>query len=458
MQWERETKRAGRPSVRLVLDAAREAEEVLDREAGNHPSYADIRHRRGLLGLVQGDFDVAQREFEDALGIHPGYRAAYCGLRLTHLLQGRVPSGCVADGGVGEASAEEACWIQVDAAYCRRNEGKDPLDALTRGEGEETSSFYEHYAAAFALMEGKSADVRAHLEAAAAKSAIARRHLEDLRVLPWGETSSEIAHAHLGTLLWSPLAADLYAYLGNIYARNGLRTEALECFEKAFMVFPREADYGMHRAQIAIAAGEETEALELLKQAIEADPGCVDARIALGFEYASQGFADEARVQFEEAAKLAPGYADIRYNLGLLYVAGDSQEVALEQFRKALNLNRSYLPARHSMAALLCRMGRHEEGLREYEGMLRQGFQSADMLAQMGRAALALKQIDEALQYLERARFLNPDFVLTYYYLGQAYRRKGLKNKARSAWRRYLESAGELRPNLIEDEGGGPSS
>jgi predicted Zn-dependent protease len=104
------------------------------------------------------------------------------------------------------------------------------------------------------------------------------------------------------------------------------------------------------------------------------------------------------------------------------------------------------------MAALLCRLGRCAEGLTEYQAILRQGFQSADMLAQMGRAALALGQPDEALQYLERARYQNPEYVLTYYYLGQAYRRKGLRNKARSAWRRYLNGAADWHPRLAEED------
>jgi predicted Zn-dependent protease len=77
--------------------------------------------------------------------------------------------------------------------------------------------------------------------------------------------------------------------------------------------------------------------------------------------------------------------------------------------------------------------------LREYERVLRQGFQSADMLAKMGQAALDLGRTEEALQYLERASFVNPDYAPSYYFLGQAYKAKGLRNKARAAWRRHLE-------------------
>ena len=105
-----------------------------------------------------------------------------------------------------------------------------------------------------------------------------------------------------------------------------------------------------------------------------------------------------------------------------------------------------YLPARHSMSHLLCRVGRYAEGLQEYGRIVKQGFQSGDMLVQMGKASLALDRTDDALEYLERAIFLNPEFAPSYYYVGQAYQRKGLKNKARSAWRSYLERVNDWEP------------
>jgi len=158
-------------------------------------------------------------------------------------------------------------------------------------------------------------------------------------------------------------------------------------------------------------------------------------------------------MQLEAAASLAPGFADVRYNLGLLYDSEGRTEEAAAQYRRALQINPGYLPARQSLAALLCRTGRPEEGLLEYERVLRQGFQSADMLAKMGRAALELGRVEEALQYLERASFVNPDHALSYYYLGQAYRSKGLRNKARAAWRKHLERVSDwdaLRRGLVE--------
>ncbi|MBD3237812.1 MAG: tetratricopeptide repeat protein [Candidatus Eisenbacteria bacterium] len=436
----------GARQVRLILDASREAERVLERDAQLHPNYADIRHRLGLLRLARRDYEGAQREFEDALGIHPGYRAAHYALRLTWLLQGRCPDSDLPKAGAEWAAREEVCWSAVDQAYRLRLAEKDPAEALRGLDADWAPELGTHYLALFALRDGAVDVARSAFEDAAARSQIAGDVLRRLGLVPWSEESEERAYALSGGLVWSPLAVDLYTYIGRIYASHGLREEALRSFDHAYLVFPREAQHELYLSELASSAGEENEALAHLQRSVSSDPECTEAQIALGFEYASQGFADQARTAFRRAVELAPNYADVHYNLALLYVSSDEHDAALQEFAQALRLNPSYLPARHSMAALLCRLGRFADGLREYETILRQGFQSADMLAQMGRAALALDRPDSALHYLERAKFQNPEYHLTYYYLGQTYRRKGLRNKARSAWRRYLDGAAEWQP------------
>jgi tetratricopeptide (TPR) repeat protein len=434
------------PSVGLLLDAAQEAARVLEQEGRAHPTYADVRHRLGLLRLLRRDPQGGEREFEEAMGINPGYRAAYYGLRLARMVQGLPVEELRNPDSRSVTPPEEAAWRRIDQAYQRLGGGQDPLEVLKPGDDRADSLLCYHYAGFFSFGAGESATARRHLEKAAGMSLVTRRALERLGVLPWNEQDLSGIADGLGLLLWSPLAEDLYTYLAHIYARNGLREEAMECCERAYLVLPRDAQNAMYRAEIAMAFGEEQESIQLLTQAIEADPTSVPARIALAFENASQGFLDEARTQFQVAANLAPGYADVRYNLGLLYVGEGRSEEALAEFRRALALNPSYLPARHSMSHLLCRLGQYDEGLREYARIRKQGFESSDMLVQMGKAALALDRNDEALGYLERAIYLNPEFSPSYYYLGQAYQRSGFKNKARSAWRTYLEKANEWEP------------
>ncbi len=437
--------KAGFPTeVGLLLDAAKEAEKVLEQEARAHPTYADVRHRLGLLRLLRGDPAAGEREFEEALGINPGYRAAYYGLRQARMLQGMHPGEFVEAPASGLSRPEEASWRAVDEYYQSELNSQDGLPRSSDEDGGTAAALARHYAFYFALRHRDFTAAREQLAEAVSSSPAARESFSRLGFEPWpGDEAAEALAEHM---LWTPLAEDLYSYMARIYGRNGLREKAVDCYDRSYCVFPRRAQHAMYRAELAAAFGEERQAIALLTEAIEADPTCTPARIALGYEYASQGYLEEARTQFEVASTLAPGYADVRYNLGLLHVGEGRVDEALEEFRRALAMNPAYLPARHSMAHLLCRAGRCEEGLREYGRILKQGFQSSDMLVQMGKAAMALERPEEALQFLERAIFLNPEFAPSYYYIGQAYQRKGLKNKARSAWRSYLEKANDWEP------------
>ncbi len=431
-----------RANVRLLLDGTSEAEKALLRDAERHPTYADARYRLGLLFLVRGEYERALREFEDALGIHSDYRAAQYAVRLVRMLRGEkldepplLPAGVVAP--------DESLWCRVDEAYMRMTRGEEPGAIYENPPTACARLVNLHYEAGFAAKVGDLDRARAALEVAAAESETSREVLRRAGVVPWRPEAIEEIDSYLTGLVWSPLVADLYSYVGRIYARNGLAAEALEFYGKAFLLLPRPASYAMSLAEMACASGNEEESARLLTQAVEMDPTFVPARIALGFEYAAQGFAEEARTQFEVAAKLAPGYADVRYNLALLYASEGREEEAVEQLRAALGINPGYISARRALGWILCRMGRYEEGLAEYERLLRRGFQSPDILVQMGRAAIALERIDEALEYLQRASNLSPDYAPAYFYLGQAYQKRGLRNRARAAWRRYLERSEE---------------
>ncbi len=430
----------------LIVNGPNEAERLLEQLASVHPTYADIRYRLGLLQLSRGRHADAAREFEEALGIHPGYRQALGALRLAHMLEGKDPAPEMEMLEPSD-SATEPDWVIVDRAYAREMSGSDPLEAFRGLEG---SALRLHYAAAFAARRHDGAGVERLLREAARTHPASgeRMRIAGISCAPDGENSA----GDLGGLLWSPLAADLYAFLGKIYARNGLQQEADAHYARAYLVSPDEARHARHQAELAIARGEEERAIELLLSAVERDPRCAETRVALAFEYAAQGFPDEARTQFEVAANLAPGYADIRYNLGLLYAAEGRHDDALRQFRLALGLNPGYLPARRSLAGLLLRIGRPEEALREGERILRQGHASADLFVQMARACLALERDDEALDFLLRGQAQNADHAPVWYWLGQVYRRKRQRNKARSAWRRYLEKTGQWDPSSVGTE------
>jgi tetratricopeptide (TPR) repeat protein len=58
----------------------------------------------------------------------------------------------------------------------------------------------------------------------------------------------------------------------------------------------------------------------------------------------------------------------------------------------------------------------------------------------LAEAYLGLGRLDEAIAEYERLLRLNPHYALAHYHLGQAYERKGERERARAAYSRFLES------------------
>ena len=116
--------------VALQLDGMQVAVRSLEEQARLCPRYADIRFRLGLLHLARGAYAQAASEFEEALGIHPGYRAALRGLRLTDLLRGRLPEAPAPALDEDATPRDEGLWERSERAYRALAEGSDPIEAL----------------------------------------------------------------------------------------------------------------------------------------------------------------------------------------------------------------------------------------------------------------------------------------------------------------------------------------
>jgi len=268
--------RAGGPSG-LLIDAYREARQALRAELEHHPGYADLRQRLGLLHLALGEWPEAQASFEEALGIHPGYRAAYYGLRASLLLQGALDPRDEPNPPGDAPQTDEALWREIDRAYRDEASGKSPepegqaLPGLVRS----------HYAAAFAARRGDAAAARRHLLEASRESPTSARILAEAGLLrPEDEEIGDGALEALRSLLWLPFAEELYGYIGRTYAAGGMRAEAMASFDRAYLVRPSGAALACRQAEAAAHFGEEDRVLSLLREAVAAEPGYARAHRA----------------------------------------------------------------------------------------------------------------------------------------------------------------------------------
>jgi tetratricopeptide (TPR) repeat protein len=211
-----------------------ELEKRIDALLAKRPDSAHLHALRGRLALVQGQNDVAQREFARALELDAKDASALSGVALLAQAQGDLATAIVR---MNEAAAAEP------------------------GNGD-----YPYIAASLTLMQGDRAGaiqqletvLRLHPEQAGAANDLAFLLAEEGADLPRAQKYAERA------VRLHP-AAETIDTLGFVRLRQGAAEEAVSLFERALA---RKPDYATARYHLALALVEKGEP-EAAKKALE---------------------------------------------------------------------------------------------------------------------------------------------------------------------------------------------
>ncbi len=130
--------------------------------------------------------------------------------------------------------------------------------------------------------------------------------------------------------------------------------------------------------------------------------------------------------------------ADLKMELGELFQAQDDAQGARIAYEEALRYNDQNWVALNNLAYLLSdKLGLHSEAL-AYAKAATKLADTADTLDTLGWIYVQLKQYKQAIAELARSTRLNPNAALTYYHLGEAYRRNGQFIEAKDVFERGL--------------------
>ena len=206
-----------------------------------------------------------------------------------------------------------------------------------------------------------------------------------------------------------------------------------------------------------------SQAVSELQKAEEGDQDNAEIRFFYGRVLYDKGRYIEAREQFLACLKIQPDYRKARENLGLCQEAlGDSAEAA-QSYIMGMKSEEAQLGAKHGepfgyYGAMLVRLNRPEEALQ----VLRRGVSASPksfvVNFELGRALLALGQLQEAEHYLLTAEQLAPAYPRTYYLLGQVHQKQGHSSQAKQEFAKF-EQFNKGAENIgfpVTDREGGP--
>jgi len=180
-------------------------------------------------------------------------------------------------------------------------------------------------------------------------------------------------------------------------------------------------------------------AIAYFQQAIERDPSYAAAYSGLADCYSSLGFSfdvgsqrpmdvqPKAKSAALTAIALDDSLAEAHTSLAYVKLNYEWDWPAAEaEFRRSLELNPGYAHGHHWYAHLLLSSGRVNEALAESQRALELDQLSPIMNLHLGWHYLYSRQYDLALDQLAKTVELEPNYGLTYWYLGLVYEQKGM--------------------------------
>ena len=140
--------------------------------------------------------------------------------------------------------------------------------------------------------------------------------------------------------------------LGQMLQARGAIDEAVEQFEAAVAIRPKDAVANNALGGALLAKGDVDRAVKDFRVALASQPDYFDAHYNLGNAYAAQGKFSEAAEQFGDAAKLNPDDAMAQANLGTALVQLGRLDEARSHYQAALRIDSSNQLARENLQQL----------------------------------------------------------------------------------------------------------
>ncbi len=170
----------------------------------------------------------------------------------------------------------------------------------------------------------------------------------------------------------------------------------------------------------------------------------------LGHVLLAATFFDEAVLCYRHAEALQPSEATWPYLRGHASLRKGDREDAASAFERTLALKPDYLPARVWLGDVDLDLGRADAARTAYAAALARDPESAAALFGAGRAALASRAYDEAIERMEHALRVDPLASVVHYPLAMAYRGAGRPDKADALVQKRGNAAPELPDPLLQ--------
>jgi superkiller protein 3 len=210
-------------------------------------------------------------------------------------------------------------------------------------------------------------------------------------------------------LALDPKDANTYHGLGIVYRNLGQHAAALEAFQQAIALDPKDAYPHNGLGNVYRDLGQNAAALEAFQQAIALDPKYAYPHRGLGVLYRNLGQHAAALEAFQQAIALDPKYADAHYGLGNVYRDLGQHAAALEAFQQAIALDPKDADPHYGLGNVYSLLGHIDEARDAYQRAVELDPEAYGSMAGLARLERQAGNSEQATSWAARVRQLLPE-------------------------------------------------
>ena len=183
----------------------------------------------------------------------------------------------------------------------------------------------------------------------------------------------QVSYWHDGETLWSHALAHTEDNVIANYKlavsleRNGKTEQAIQQYQRALQVFPKDTDALINLGGILARRNQLESASALYRRALEIKPNFPEALTDLGIVFEKQGRVDAAIHHYIEALKAGPDYLEAHINIGIIMAKQGSLDAAAEYLQRAVQLCPDSAPAHFNLAVALAKQGQIEKAINHFQ-------------------------------------------------------------------------------------------
>jgi tetratricopeptide (TPR) repeat protein len=253
----------------------------------------------------------------------------------------------------------------------------------------------------------------------------------------------------------APLDPRPYFFSGIALAEAGNLSSAASELNEAVRLAPGQPEFVLSQANVLTRLGQKNLAVKALAifEKEELASQLTTPGLWLLFEvYGRLGMNEDALRMLEVLTKRSQQDPRINLERGRIYKAIGNLDLAQECFQDSIKESAENARAYFELGKVL---EQRNETLASKKALLeavRLDGSNVEYLHELGSVCLTLNEVDEALQYLEKAEPFGLTFPKIYYTLGQAYQRKGNHMKGAEYLKRVQEINLAQRKKEIRDQ------